>query len=477
MTTAKLARGLFNFITRKPEKKVVKRVTLSREQKILGICDRVLQTKSADAKGPRFALLPETVYKHPHVLVCLIQEVDRVLVEKALAYEGSVRNALYAANFNDEVSILLNPLRIEILNPRPPIIRLSSVEREGGLSYWDRICKAPVNDFKFNGVLLYDRSRSHFLSFSIVGDKFPHATFTGATGAGKTVLLYDALLSIAMRNSPEILSIVLCDKKGRTLPRLEGMPHLASRIAIRIEDIEAAVNGVNQELQRRMTGGDLTIDRQRVLLVIDEFNDTIASVPELVDHITSIARTGREWGVHLWIAGQKLSGSKAFPPELYGNLTLRFVGRAATQAEARINTGDDSSRADQLPPSRGLFYLVTGGGPIEGVQMPALVRSLFLSENEVPGYLAQIRKRWGDKRPHFTMGGWNQPERKRPPLTHPDPLACELVGEEFVEVLKIRQWERDLTPSFVMKVCREWYGENVLNWMQARTLVQYAEEQ
>jgi hypothetical protein len=477
MTTAKLARGLFNFITRKPEKKVVKRVTLSREQKILGICDRVLQAKSATAKGPRFALLPATTYQLPHVLGCLIKVSDQALVESAAKYEGSVRNELRTAGINDEVSILLDPLRIEILNPKPPIIRLSSVEREGGASYWERICKAPVNDLKFNGVLLYDRNRSYFLSFSIAGDKFPHATFTGSTGAGKTVLLYNALISIAMRNSPEILSIVLCDKKGKTLPRLEGLPHLAGRIAIRIEDIETAVRVVDQELQRRMTGGDLTVDRQHVLLVIDEFNDTISAVPELVDRITSIARTGREWGIHLWLAGQKLSGSKAFPPVLYGNLTLRFVGRAATQAEARINTGDDDSQAHNLPPGRGLFYLVTGSGPIEGVQMPAMVRGLFLGENEVPGYLAQIRKRWGDKRPHFTMGGWNQPERPRPPLTHPDPLACELVGPEFVEHLKTRQYERELTPYYVMRICREWYGENVLNWMQARTLVQYAEEQ
>lgn len=410
---------------------------LTRSQRVLVMADTVLRAKSNN----KYALNMRSYFEHPHLFGCLIDS-GKHSVTAALKYANDIKDALARSHYYGQVLIRLDPLRLEIVNPDPPAMRFES--------YWNRICAAPQNTYSFNGVLLYQNVKERLLGFSLAKPEYPHVGFFGASGSGKTVLLYNSILSLAMNTSPELLTFVLCDKNGGNLPLLNDLPHMATPTCVHMLDIEQAVGFVAEEMHRRNLAQNKALARQRIVLVIDEFNNVLDAAPDVLGYCTKIAREGRQLGIHLFAAGQKMAGSKVMDPEFYQNLALRFIGSTGgNEAEARINSGEGTI-AHKLPTGKGVFEL-RASVPVLGEQTPTVVRSLFIEnpEKDIPAYIEEIRKRWTGNRPHWTVGGWHRMDHKPKPALDPTLQA----------VVKLRMQTEPMTPSAVIRTAREWTGK------------------
>ncbi|MEZ4405712.1 MAG: FtsK/SpoIIIE domain-containing protein [Polyangiales bacterium] len=80
----------------------------------------------------------------------------------------------------------------------------------------------------------------------------PHTLVAGTTGSGKSVLLQNLLLDIAMTNSPSAAQIVLVDpKQGVDYQLLEALPHLDGEVIVEQGEAIARLNALVDEMDQR----------------------------------------------------------------------------------------------------------------------------------------------------------------------------------------------------------------------------------
>lgn len=414
----------------------------------LSIANHTLTTKS---KGKYFLFepghQPNGVYVFQHAFGCQILD-DNAPISGATKYVPDIQNDLSRRGYQATVATRNNPLRLEILKPNPPAILFDS--------YWEKISKSTTNTFSFNGIVFYS-DKSHFLSISLAKPEYSHVAYLGATGSGKTVLMYDALLSLAMRNSPETLSIILCDRKGDFLPLsnqgefpiVSGLPHLACPVLTTLTDISKAVGMVASQMRQRSEHKEGSLQK-RILLIVDEFSNTVADDPDVLEHCLRIVKEGRGLGVHLWIGAQKMAGK--IPPDFYQNLTTRFVGSTRGNRPEAIINGGEGSQAHNLPTGQGIFEF-SNGGLLLGHPTPVAVRSMYIPnvEKNAAKYVKEIRDRWAGSPPHYTIRDAWRRSVPTSPIEDPD----------FLKVVAFRLDEGPLRPPEVQRIHEELRGEEI----------------
>lgn len=419
----------------------------------LQVADEVLTKKTVYKGVPRFRVNFGSLFSHPHVFGALLDESDEAKVVQAVGFVDDVENALSRRGYKGQVSIRLRPLRIEIVKPEAPVLNFAN--------YWPAIKAGSVNELRFNGALFYQGSKEHMIGPSIAQPPYTHVVFTGATRSGKTVLSFNCLLSLAYRNSPEILSIVLCDRKGLNLKLLNNLPHVPAPCAVNELDISEAVRRVFAEMRRRAQTQDRSHSKKHILLVIDEMDNTFSADKDVENLVIAIAKEGAEWGIHLFLIGQKLAGNADV--NLYQNLSTRFVGSTGgNRSEASINSGPDS-QAHKLPTGQGIFEFVNGG-TLLGDATPVLVRSMYIPDPDrnVPRYVSEIRQRWQGTNTHWNLGGW------KPSATAQG--ARRATEATLMAILSQRCDEGPLKPSYVVRVYRELTGKS-MSFAKARRIL------
>ncbi|MGB8295185.1 MAG: FtsK/SpoIIIE domain-containing protein [Polyangia bacterium] len=154
----------------------------------------------------------------------------------------------------------------------------------------------------------------------------PHILLAGASGTGKTVAEQVAVVSLAMRLTPDQLEIVIIDPKAIDFSPFASLPHLrGGRI---VTEAEEAIN-----VLRELTGPELA-ERTRILqdarcpnirelrvrrpdlgvkhivVVIDEYPELVTILPktereEFERQILRLAQRARAVGIHMIIATQR----------------------------------------------------------------------------------------------------------------------------------------------------------------------------
>jgi len=191
-----------------------------------------------------------------------------------------------------------------------------------------------------------------------------HILVAGTTGAGKTALAHSILLSLAQRQRPRELGVVMIDPKLHAEAVTEALRgHLLLPPARRPEQAQAALQRVVQVMEQR----DLRHAPQpRIVVFVDELADVCQSGGAAVSEpLARIAQRGREAGVHLLVCTQKPS-ARAIGSLLKSNLPLRLVGRVVSAHDALLASGVAGSGAEKLLGSGD--FLAVGGGTMTRFQ-------------------------------------------------------------------------------------------------------------
>jgi DNA segregation ATPase FtsK/SpoIIIE, S-DNA-T family len=185
----------------------------------------------------------------------------------------------------------------------------------------------------------------------------PHTLIAGTTGSGKSILIQNLLIDIALTNPPSLAKIYCIDPKmGVDYGALEGLPHLVEGIIVEQDRAIIVLEQLIIEMDERyrrfasMKVPNLHAFNERVtakerlpaiFVVHDEFAEWMLT-DEYKDSVSStVKRLGvkaRAAGIHLFFAAQR-PDKDVLPPQLRDNLGNRLILRVEGEGTSEIALG------------------------------------------------------------------------------------------------------------------------------------------
>jgi hypothetical protein len=359
---------------------------------------------------PNFWCSPTRATSTPFFWSLVVDYSSAADPAKVQGFEMALEDQLTKAGFDYNVRIQRRPLRIEIDKPRPPVITLAEL--------WPTVAAYPQNARWAVLGLAYMGGESTTLSISLEGEDFS-AFVAGSPGSGKTQLSMSILLSLAMTNSPDSLSMVIVDPKAVDFRPFNALPHLA--LPVVNEPLQAAdvVAALCDEMDRRTAcaaRGDNSFFAHTILLYVDELADLAMSLPEsqskaLTNNIQRLGQKGRGVGFIILGATQRVYDIDA---SMHSKLNARIVGKMRTAGDSVAASGVPGTTTNKLP-GKGSFELYCSDQQGLRIQAP------FVAASDKPGYeaklkpfFADITQRWGNIAPGWTPNAEKSPKDQAP---------------------------------------------------------------
>ena len=207
----------------------------------------------------------------------------------------------------------------------------------------------------------------------------PHVLIAGTTGSGKSELLRTVVAGIAANHPPDDVGFVLVDYKGGAA--FAECAELAHTVGV-VTDLDGhlaarALASLECELRRRerlfadVGARDFAAYRSgprghplsRLVIVVDEFAELAAELPDFVSGLVGIARRGRSLGVHLVLATQRPAG--VVSAEIRANTAVRIALRVTDAGDSQdVIDRPDAAAIDRHSPGRGYLRL-PGSAPVQ----------------------------------------------------------------------------------------------------------------
>ena len=349
---------------------------------------------------PNFWCSPNNATSTPFFWSLVVDYSNAADPAKVQGFEMALEDQLTKAGFDHNVRIQRRPLRLEIDKPRPPVITLAEL--------WPTVAAYPQNARWAVLGLAYLGGESTTLSISLEGEDFS-AFVAGSPGSGKTQLSMSILLSLAMTNSPDSLSMVIVDPKAVDFRPFNALPHLA--LPVVNEPLQAAdvVAALCDEMDRRTAcaaRGDNSFFAHTILLYVDELADLAMSLPEsqskaLTNNIQRLGQKVRGVGFIVIGATQRVYDIDA---SMHSKLNARIVGKMRTAGDSVAASGVPGTTTNKLP-GKGSFELYCSDQTGLRIQAP------FVAASDKPGYekklqpfFMAIKERWQGSAPGWTQG-------------------------------------------------------------------------
>lgn len=204
-----------------------------------------------------------------------------------------------------------------------------------------------------------------------------HLLVAGMTGSGKSVLLKGIVASLVQLHDPASIQLTLVDPKRVTFTSFATSvsAHLARPLTFDADQALSLLDELNTEMEERyklfgpVAASDLdeynasvpSAERlPRQILVMDEFQDLVATKATADAFFSSVARLGaksRACGIHLILATQRPDRT-IVPQKIKVNLTGRIALRVPESVNSRIIL--DRNGAEQLLGRGDMLVNLTG---------------------------------------------------------------------------------------------------------------------
>lgn len=225
------------------------------------------------------------------------------------------------------------------------------------VEHYQQICEANEWNDELKCLFAMDDDGIFSLDLSENADG-PHGLLAGTTGSGKSECALSLLVSLALRYSPNKVNFLVVDFKGSALAsQLAKLPHYVGTLDnLSINEVNRFLNALQYETRKRqqllldaskkhgttingidqyrhILQNDQTMENMAHLVVlIDEFAELKAQVPEFIDAIISLARIGRSLGIHLILSTQKPNG--VINDQILANTRFRICLRVNDKADS-----------------------------------------------------------------------------------------------------------------------------------------------
>lgn len=185
----------------------------------------------------------------------------------------------------------------------------------------------------------------------------PHTLIAGTTGSGKSILIQNLLVDIALTNDPSLAKIYCIDPKmGVDYVALDGLPHLAEPIIVDQDRAISVLEGLVAEMDdryRRFAAAKVpnlrtfnervaAVERLPAIFVVhDEFAEWMLTESYRDAVSATVKRLGvkaRAAGIHLFFAAQR-PDKDVLPPQLRDNLGNRLILRVEGEGTSEIALG------------------------------------------------------------------------------------------------------------------------------------------
>jgi S-DNA-T family DNA segregation ATPase FtsK/SpoIIIE len=218
----------------------------------------------------------------------------------------------------------------------------------------------------------------------------PHTLIAGTTGSGKSVLLQNLLLDIAMTNTPAMATVTLIDpKQGVDYQGLEVLPHLGGEMVVDQDEAIMRLERLAEEMDdryrrfREVGKGVNNLHRYNAAVppaarmpvrwvVHDEFAEwmLVDAYKEAVSKVVQrLGVKARAAGIHLIFAAQRPE-DQVMPMQLRSNLDNRLVLRVDGEGTSKIALKEPGA---ELLLGRGhLAANLQGEGGVTLAQVPML---------------------------------------------------------------------------------------------------------
>ena len=220
-----------------------------------------------------------------------------------------------------------------------------------------------------------------------------HALIVGITGAGKSVLLQNMMLSLTASTSPDDLKIVIVDLKNEDMLPFRHLPHVMTFAGTKDQAIDA-IRFVYEEKEKRIVNAGYK--PYRLVLWIDEMAQ-LAAMKECAEMLGDLASIGRGKLINLVGATQHPTEKGGLGGLLKANFPVRLVGMVAS-GQSYVATGRPKIHADLLP----------GKGAFLRIQGPQVQRfqSFNIEANDVELMANHIAGTWNKGKRQATAGGY-----------------------------------------------------------------------
>jgi len=235
----------------------------------------------------------------------------------------------------------------------------------------------------------------------------PHTLVAGITGSGKSVLIQNLILFIALSRTPDDAHIYLIDAKyGVDYSPLQLLPHVEVGSGGIIDDPESAISTLEKlvaEMEKRYKlfkeakVKDIQAYRRSgqklatLWVIHDEFADWMQTkdyaerVPEIVNRLGAKARGA---GIFLIFAAQRPDNT-VMPIQLRSQLGNRLILKVDGPGTSEVSMGEKNAGAEKLL-GKGHMLAKTGETP-----QPVFVQVPYLDMNDAPLIVQLMRIIYG----------------------------------------------------------------------------------
>jgi S-DNA-T family DNA segregation ATPase FtsK/SpoIIIE len=310
----------------------------------------------------------------PTVTRYAIKPPEGVKLSKILALQNDLALALAVQNIRMEAPIPGRALiGIEVPNIKSAIVRLRSLIENPEFLESESLLLFPV------GRLI--TGEPFYVDLALM----PHILIAGTTGSGKSVFIHSILISLLMKNTPEVLNLILVDPKRIELVRYENLPHLLMDPILDVKKVVPVMNWVIDEMERRYREfqnyrvrdidayNKLQIQKKkkimpRIIFVIDEMADLMIKQGNMIESaIVRLAQMARATGIHLVLATQRPSVN-VVTGLIKANIPNRICFKVASQVDSR--TVLDYSGAEKLIGAGDMLFISNIFGGMKRIQAP-----------------------------------------------------------------------------------------------------------